>query len=81
MFFFSALQMWCIVGSPFQNIVHILQWTVSSGTKPKGKTGTGAGLRRTVSQGDYPDLGSLDLDGLSSTTPGGVGGGITVLSS
>lgn len=73
--------MWCIVGSPFQNIVHVLQWTVSTGTKPKVRTRTGAGLSRTVSLGDYSDLGSLDLDGLSSITPGGAGGGITVLSS
>ncbi|KAL4238028.1 WD40 repeat-like protein [Mactra antiquata] len=27
-------KMWCIIGSPFQNIVHILEWNVSSKTKP-----------------------------------------------
>ena len=86
--------MWCIVGSPFQNQVHVLQWTVSAGTqagrresgaRSQRTSGQGDSLRigrpRTSGQGDGLGIGSLSLDGLSTTTPDNGGGGITVLSS
>jgi len=31
---FFSFQCWCIIGSPFQNVVHILKWHQSAGMKP-----------------------------------------------
>ena len=62
--------MWCIIGSPFQNLVHVLQWTVSTGktgTQPS-KSGVPSRLRRTASHGTCPDIGSLNLG--EASTPG-----------
>ena len=76
----SCFQMWSIVGSPFQNVVHVLQWTVSVGTQQDRRVSE-AGKLRASGQGDSLGIGSVSLDGHSTSPSNSGGGGITVLSS